>query len=344
MSLRAYRLISLATLLSLFTCAAIAQSSVATTVPPVVLDTMMVSGTQPGPGMWKVANGDHVLWIVGTHSPLPVKMNWRAKGVENIVSQAQEILGEPGVGISLKQLGYWTALTLLPNAFEVRKSPDSAVLKEIVPADLHRRWVVLRDQYVDGYNTEDNDIERWRPMFAARELFSGAIKQMDMSNANVVWPVIHAAAKKHNVKVTAMTLSPEINDARGAMREFHATRLDDLACFAKTIERVETDLDATRRRANAWATGDVDALRKLPESDQRAACDAAFRNASFLKKLNGQDLLAQVEKMWLDGVEKALTTNKVTLTALPITRLIAADGYLAKLKARGFVVAEPEQE
>lgn len=338
------RLISLATLLSLFTCAAFAQSSVATTVPPVVLDTVMVSGTQPGPGMWKVSKGDHVLWIVGTHSPLPVKMNWRAKGVESIVSQAQEILGEPGVGVTLKQLGYWTALTMLPNAFEVRKNPDGAVLKDIVPADLHRRWEVLRDKYVDGYNTEDNDIERWRPTFAARELFYGAMKQMGMSTTNVVWPVINAAAKKHNVKITAITLTPEIKDARGAMREFRATRLDDLACFAKTIERVETDLEATRQRANAWATGDVDSLRKLPESDQRAACEAAFRNASFLKKLNSEDVIAQVEKMWLDGVEKALTTNKVTLTALPITRLIAADGYLAKLKARGFVVVEPEQD
>ena len=212
------RLISVAALVSLFTCAAIAQSSVATTVPPVVLDTVMVSGTQPGPGMWKVSKGDHVLWIVGTHSPLPVKMNWRAKGVENIVSQAQEILGEPGVGVSLKQIGYWTALTMLPNAFETRKNPDGAVLKDIVPADLHRRWEVLRDKYVDGYNTEDNDIERWRPMFAASELFSGAIKQMGMSTANVVWPVINAAAKKHNVKITSLTLRPGHRDASRGIR------------------------------------------------------------------------------------------------------------------------------
>ena len=337
--------VSLAMLLSLLTPVAFAQSSPgATTPPPIVLDTVLVSGTQPGPGMWKISKGDHVLWIVGTHSPLPIDMNWRAKGVEDIVSRAQEILGEPAVSMSAKQIGYFNTLMLLPFAFEVRKNPDGAVLRDIVPPDLHRRWEVLRNQYIKGYYTDDNDIERWRPMFAARELYSSAIKQIGLTSTNAVWPVIHAAAKKYNVRITPMTLSPDLTDPRGAMREFNATRLDDLACFAKTIERVETDLDAMRRRANAWATGNVDALRKLPESDQGAACEAAFRSASFVKKLGQQDLMAQVEKMWLDGVDKVLAANKVTLTALPVARLIGADGYLAKLKGRGFTVEEPVTE
>lgn len=306
-----------------------------------MLDTVLVSGTQPGPGMWKVSKGDHVLWIVGTHSPLPIKMNWRAKNVEKIVSQAQEILDEPGVVISPKQIGYFNSLILLPSIFEARKNPDGAVLSDIVPADLYRRWVVLRDKYVDGYNTPDNDIERWRPMFAAYELYRGAIKQNGLTQSNAVWPVINAAAKKYNVKHTSVTFAPEISDARGAMREYNATRLDDLACFAKTIERVETDLEAMKRRANAWAVGDVDVLRKLPESDQGAACEAAFRNASFLKKLSNQDVEAQVEKLWLEGVEKALTENRVTLTALSVKRLIAVGGYLDKLKGRGYGIEEP---
>ena len=309
-----------------------------------MLDTVLVSGTQPGPGMWKISKGDHVLWIVGTHSPLPVKMNWRAKNVEKIVSQSQEILGEPGVSIGLKQIGYFNSLLLLPGILEARKNPDGAMLNEIVPPELYRRWVVLRDKFVDGYNTPDNDIERWRPMFAAYELYRGAIRQNGMSNANAVWPVINAAAKKYNVKITSLMLTPELSDPRGAMRDFKASRLDDLACFEKTIERVETDLEAMKQRANAWAVGDVNVLRKLPESDQGAACAAAFRQASFLKKLGPADIEAQVDRAWLDGVEKALESNKVTLTALSINKLIAADGYLAKLKARRFAVEEPGNE
>jgi hypothetical protein len=38
---------------------------------------VVVSGAQPGPGLWKVAKGDHVMWVLGTQSPLPKHMQWR---------------------------------------------------------------------------------------------------------------------------------------------------------------------------------------------------------------------------------------------------------------------------
>jgi hypothetical protein len=35
------------------------------------LDEVVVSGEQPGPGLWQVKNGANTLWILGSHSPLP---------------------------------------------------------------------------------------------------------------------------------------------------------------------------------------------------------------------------------------------------------------------------------
>ena len=165
---------------------------------PVVLETMAVSGEQPGPGLWKVSKGDHVLWIVGTQTPLPQKMTWRAKGIEAIVAQSQEVLSPPSMGVSMKQIGWFTALTMLPSALQVRKNPDDAMLKDIVPAELHARWIVLRDKYVDSYdiNDEEKNIEGWRPMFAALELYRKAISKSGLTSANPVWPFIREAAKK----------------------------------------------------------------------------------------------------------------------------------------------------
>ena len=44
---------------------------------------ILVTGQQPGPGLWKVthpsAGHDHVLWILGSYGPLPRKMQWRSK-------------------------------------------------------------------------------------------------------------------------------------------------------------------------------------------------------------------------------------------------------------------------
>jgi hypothetical protein len=35
---------------------------------------VVVSSEQPGPGLWKVSSGDHVLWVFGTIGVLPKHM------------------------------------------------------------------------------------------------------------------------------------------------------------------------------------------------------------------------------------------------------------------------------
>jgi hypothetical protein len=46
------------------------------------LDTVLVTGIRPGPALWKVSKGDHVLWILGTYSPMPKKMTWNSAAAE----------------------------------------------------------------------------------------------------------------------------------------------------------------------------------------------------------------------------------------------------------------------
>ncbi|MEO8385172.1 MAG: TraB/GumN family protein, partial [Betaproteobacteria bacterium] len=203
----------------------------------VVLDKMLVSGEQPGPGMWKVTKGDHTLWIIGTQTPVPEKMTWRAKGLEAIVAQSQEILSAPSASVSMKQIGFFTMLTMLPSALQVRKNPDDATLRDLVPAELHARWLVLRDKYIDSYtiNDEEKNIENWRPMFAAVELYRKAISKSGLTSASPVWPVIREAASKYRVKITQVRYEPAISEPRAALKELRSTRLADVDCFAKTV-------------------------------------------------------------------------------------------------------------
>ncbi len=203
---------------------------------------------------------------------------------------------------------------------------------------------MLRQKYVGEYNVndEENDLDRWRPIFVALRLYSRAINQSGMTSTNPVWPTIVAAAAKHRVKITDVKFEPEIIEPRAAVREFSASRLADIECFEKTIERIETDLVAMRARANAWAVGDVAALRKLPAIDQRAACEAALRAAPFMKLFGANDLLLQIETAWLNAVDAALTKNKVTLAVLPIAQLVTPKGYVAKLRLKGYRVEEPD--
>ncbi|MGV7186159.1 TraB/GumN family protein, partial [Xanthomonas axonopodis pv. bauhiniae] len=71
--------LTLVSLLATASEAAPPKVAVPAPAPAVVdLEAMVVRGVQPGPGLWKVSKGDHVLWILGTLSPLPKDLEWQA--------------------------------------------------------------------------------------------------------------------------------------------------------------------------------------------------------------------------------------------------------------------------
>ena len=111
------------------------------------MDTIVVSGEQPGPGLWKVSKGDHVLYVLGTLAPLPKGMSWKANEVVEVIAMAQEVLGTPQVGIKA-DVGFFGQLALLPSLIGVRKNPDDKTLKDVVPAELYARWSVLKEKYI----------------------------------------------------------------------------------------------------------------------------------------------------------------------------------------------------
>jgi hypothetical protein len=51
-----------------------AGNAVAEAGPIKDLETLVVTGVQPGPGLWRVSHEGNVLWILGTVSSLPAKM------------------------------------------------------------------------------------------------------------------------------------------------------------------------------------------------------------------------------------------------------------------------------
>lgn len=298
------------------------------------IEEVVVSGEHPGPELWKVSKGDHVLWIMGTLTPLPEKMTWRSKQVEAVIASSQEVITTTSVEADI---GFFQGITLLPSVIGVRKSPEDATLEQLLPADLYARWQVLKTKYIG----KDSGIEKWRPIFAAQELYSKALKKSDLTYSGIVWPVVKKIAKKNDVKITTPELMVEIDKPRAAIKEFKKSSLDDIECFAKTLERLETDLDAMRLRANAWAVGDIAALQRLPPPDQRGACLTAVMNSQIVQDRGYQDMPERVAAVWMQAAETALDKNASTFAILSIGDMLSPDGYLAKFQAKGYVVEAP---
>ena len=247
-------------------CAAAAASDNAADT---VIEEVLVTGVQPGPGLWRVTrptdDGEHVLWIMGQYHTLPKKMEWRSTELEAAIAGSQELLAEPEVDA---EMGTFAKLGALPALVGVRNNPDGRRLEELMPIQLYARWLALKAEYL-GY---DQDVEKWRPIFAAFHLYRKAVDAAGLSYSPVVWPVAKKSAKKHRVKITTPTVSVKVEKPRALIKEFKEEPLDDLPCFASAIERLESDLGLLRARANAWATGDIAALRAMTDLNEASAC------------------------------------------------------------------------
>jgi hypothetical protein len=318
-----------------------AQTEVAN-LPTATLDQVLVTGEQAGPGLWKVSKGDHVLWIFGAYAPLPKKMTWRSKEVEQIVAESQELVTTVDIDVDI---GIFSGIALLPSMIGIRKNPDDATLKDVVPPDLYARWLVQKEKYIG----HDNGIEKWRPIFAAGELYAKAIEQAGfedpgMDPAEKAQKDVEKIAKKHKLKITTPSIKMEIPKARAWIKEFKKSPVDDLACFTKTIERLETDMDQLRVRANAWAVGDVPALRARAQVEQQDACAGAL--FAMLQLPGAQErgfdkIPARIVDVWVAAAETALANNSSSFAVLSIDDIFWNDGYVAKLRAKGYAVEEP---
>ena len=178
-------------------------------------------------------------------------------------------------------------------------------------------------------------------MLAAAVLYERALKSSGLSQSNVVLETVRRLARRHGVKVTSPLIELEVSDPSGTIHDFMQTpREAEVACLAATMKRIETDLAGMRQRAQAWAVGDIDALKRLRSADQEAICLEAFTSAPRLQA-KFAELQARARAAWIGSVDSALSRNAETLAILPISELLNSDGRLSQLVALGCTVEAP---
>jgi uncharacterized protein YbaP (TraB family) len=317
--------------LALCTAPAIAQSLDA--AAPEAPEQILVVGQKPGPGMWKVSKDEHVLWIFGTYSPLPIKMDWRSHEVEAVIGRSQEYLAPP---VTKLEMSYFQTALALPSLIGINKNPDDATLRDVLPAEVYARWLPLKEKYLP------KNKERDRPIFVANELFSAAMKQAGLTTSTDVRMQVEKMVDQKKLKVTRTVNELKVDNPRQLIKDFKKSQLDDLACFSATLKRLETDIDAMRVRANAWAKGDIDAIRKL-NFDEQESCSNVIRNSAVLREHPAfQGAEERHRAKWLANAEAALARNTSTFAVLSMKDLLDPKGLMATLAAKGYTVEQPE--
>ena len=291
---------------------------------------VVVEGRHEGPRMWRVTKGDHIVWILGTISPLPRKMTWQSDSVQTVLQQTQEVLPAwPSIGVGANP---FTALRLYFTWRKIQKSPDHMRLQEQLPPQLYARFSALKARYAP----HDRKLEELRPMLAGGRLLDDVFEVSGLSIRNEVQQTVLKLASRQNVKIHQTRL--KVEDPVNVLKDLGETpKESEIACLAAIVTRLETDLAPMQARARAWALGDVDTLRSLPHSvDDRVACLAAVSSSERIR-----NLVRQAQDDWMIEMQEAIARNKSTLAVQSMDRLLGGDGILARLRAKGYTVEGP---
>lgn len=281
------------------------------------VETVLVTGEQPGPSLWEITDGEHSLWVLASYGPLPAGMSWRSREVEEIIADSQEILG-----------AYQVSFTV-DDASSLRTKRSR--LKRVLTRKQYAQWTELKKKYIGNVDTET-----LLPATAALVLRTSALEHSGLAYTDDLWRAIYILANRHGVPInTAHQVTIPIHESSMASTKVGVEYL------VTTMNRLEQDLREARHRANAWAVGDIAALREYAKSEG----NYAFLNAESWPFLQGRELeaaLALGDERWIESAHRALRRNRSTFAVLPAYLIFREDGPLAALEKRGYVLLAPD--
>lgn len=302
-------------------CLALASScaGAAESAAPVI-EEVLVTGEHPGPGLWRISNGEHVLLILGTYEPLPRELVWRSEEMELAITEAQQVIGNYSASFSLRG----------GSAYGVKGKP----LRKVLPHKNYAQWLLLKKKYIG----DNKEVETALPVTAALFLRSSALRSRGLENSDQVLRRIYTLARNYQIPVTTDHQVNKVVDANA--NDTVRTRQVGVDYLINTINNLEADLQTAQARANAWAVGDIDALRKQAAADK----SAAYLYASswpFLQDSELQAVFAEADRRWIDAATTALASNHTTIAVLPVFQLLRDDGLLKALRDKGYTVQAP---
>jgi hypothetical protein len=142
-------------------------------------------------------------------------------------------------------------------------------------------------------------------------LTEAGLKKSGLSGGVEVRKQIESIAKKRGMKLTQTGSMVTLDDPGRVLKDFKNSQMEDTACFTKTLERFEGDIDAMRVRANAWANGNIAEISSLDYAEREDACNDAILNSPAAKKHPAfQNLRERRLATWLKAAENRWPTTR----------------------------------
>ncbi len=293
------------------------------------IEQITVIGRYPGPPLWKVTSANRTLWIFGELSPVPKGLDWDPRNAERVLDRAGGVISGPRV--SAMTFNPIRMFRLYRTARRLIRLPKGTTLAAQMPADLYARYTALRARYLPKVDDDDED---QRPALAALRLYGAALDDVGLTTDSDVGKKIERLMRRSRAEEADVLVETEPEAVLDELAKI--TPEAELKCFSSILTSIETDLGGMKERANAWAVGDVAALKRFDYPDSQGNCLAALFSAPGFVELRDE-----LYSKWLSEAEHALATYETSFSVLPMWELVAADGLLGQLAARGYTVTAP---
>jgi hypothetical protein len=320
------------------------------------LEEVVVRGHFPGPPMWKVSNGDNVMWIFPHLRWIPKDMTWASERAARVIAESQEFMNLPEwswVPPPSVLLNPINLVRNFRNGQRAERNPDGGTLEQNLPPALYARFAALKARYFPN----NNGPLEMRPLFAGRTMMNSIRQREGLVSGDDILKTIRGLARRNrNIQRTDISVRVELGEDFGDYRDrigavwMSFPPEQEHACFERQVRQMEEDLDEIKNRANSWARGSIDEFRDDENDqfrnvplvfDELNACDELFTGTSSPEHEALVGMITRVSQNWLAAAERSLAENASTFAILPINELLAEDGLLSKLKAKGYDVREP---
>ena len=285
----------------------------------VVVSELVVQAKVVGPAWWRVSRGGSTVWVMGLPSGLPRGVKWNDTLLSARLTGARRLILPPT---------YTAGLGDVFGAFSVRgKMKAQAPIEASLPEDLRARFVSASAVLHQSPGHYDG----WKPAVAGLLMVGDFRKHAGVDEFQPL-NAIRAAARRKGVRVVPAASYKAIPFLKSLAGDL--TEPVNRACLADSLQEIEVGSGRVRSAAEAWARGDVGGALTAERGYEK--CLASFPEFTSAVRQSMSDEVA--------AIAHDLQTPGVSVAAIPLRSLVARDGVLAQLRARGYEVRTPAMD
>lgn len=281
-----------------------------------LVEELVVNARLPGPAWWRVSDADTTVYILGTPSALPRGQAWDKSVLDRRLTGAFALITPPQAKAGLTDT---PALIGMMNRMR-SKTP----LAQTLPPALNARFTTA----LARLGKKPDAYAGWKPLAAgmllARDFRKSARLDFDQPDAAIL-----RLARKKKVRITPAATYKAAPAAKIIVRDH--TPAAGIACLEVALDEVEAGGGRLRAAGAAWAAGEVRTSMSGVRGYER--CAAQLPGAAAL---NAKALSDQTE-----AIARALKTPGHAVAIMGVRPLVAEDGVLQRLRARGYRVQTP---